>query len=133
MFIVNEDNGSVTMNVGDTGAWFVQGERDDGEPFTEDDRAVFTVKDASDTIVLERIYRLDDDEGLGNGVIFIVLYNDDTDDWAPGSYTYEIRYVINPYYNDKGEIVSGDIVDTPGIDGSGDPIHMTLKAVQKHI
>lgn len=131
MFVVNEETGAVEMNVGDTGAWFVDAERDDDVPFTEDDRAVFTIQDQSGETVLERVYGLADD-GLGNGTILIQLDNDDTDDWEPGSYSYEIRYVVNPYYID-GEIRSGDIVDTPGTDGKGDPIPMTLKRVQKDI
>ena len=131
MFQVNEQTGAVEMNVGDTGAWFVDAERDDDVPFTEDDRAVFTIQDQNGETVLERVYGLADD-GLGNGTILIQLDNDDTDGWEPGSYSYEIRYVVNPYYID-GEIRSGDIVDTPGTDGKGDPIPMTLKKVQKDI
>lgn len=131
MFVVNEDTGAVEMNVGDTGAWFIDGALDNGDDFTEDDRAVFTIRDSSGEIVLERVYGLAD-EDLGNGTIHVQLSNDDTDDWDPGSYTYEVRYVVNPYYS-GGQIVSGNIVDTPGIDGKGDPIPMTLKAVQKHI
>lgn len=131
MFRVDEETGHVTMNVGDTGAWFVDAERDDGVPFTADDRAVFTVKNGSGTIVLEREYGLAD-AGLGNGTIHIQMSNNDTDDWPAGAYTYEIRYVVNPY-RESGDIRSGDIVDTPGIDGDGDPIQMTLKAVQAYI
>lgn len=132
MFVVNGETGAVEMNVGDTGAWFIDGERDDGVPFTENDRAVFTIKNKSDETVLERIYGLADDDGLGNGTILVQLDNNDTDDWDPGQYTYEVRYVVNPYYID-GKIRSGDIVDTPGITGKGDPIPMTLKQVQAYI
>lgn len=131
MFIVDETTGKVEMNVGDTGSWFIDGARDDDVPFTADDRAVFTIKNAADEIVLDREYGLAD-ENLGNGTIFVQLDNNDTDDWAPGSYTYEVRYIVDPYRK-NGEITSGDIVDTPGIDGKGDPIPMTLKGVQKHI
>ena len=53
--------------------------------------------------------------------------------WKPVLYTREVSVSGSGETMKKGEIVSGDIVDTPGIDGSGDPIPMTLKAVQKHI
>lgn len=131
MFRVDETTGQVTMNVGDTGAWFIAGARDDDVPFTADDRAVFTVKDGAGTIKLVREYGLAD-ANLGNGVIHVQLDNNDTDEWPAGSYTYEVRFVVNPY-REGGEITSGDIVDTPGIDGNGDPIPMTLKAVQAKI
>lgn len=131
MFNVNETTGAVELNAGDTGAWFVDAERDDDEPFTEDDRAVFTVKNMNGETVMERIYSLAD-ENLGNGTIHVQLDNDDTDDWDPGQYTWEIRYVVDPYWQ-SGEIRSGNIVDTPGIDGRGDPLPMTIKAVQAYI
>lgn len=131
MFNVDENTGKVEMNAGDTGSWFIDAERDDGVPFTSADRAVFTVKDSAKLTVLEREYGLAD-EGLGNGTVLIQLDNNDTDDWPAGVYTYEMRYIVNPYRED-GEIRSGDIVDTPGIDGKGEPIQMTLKSVQKYI
>ena len=131
MFIVDENTGAVEMNVGDTGSWFIDGARDDDVPFTADDRAVFTVKNAAGEIVIDREYGLAD-ENLGNGTIFVQLDNNDTDKLAPGTYTYEVRFVVNPYRED-GKITSGDIVDTPGVDGKGNPIQMTLKGVQKHI
>lgn len=132
MFRVNEEDGTVTLNAGDTGSWFIDGSRDDEVPFTAADRAVFTVKDSQGEIVLERVFGLADAD-LGNGTIFIMLDNDDTDDWTPGTYTYEVRYVVNPYYDEDGKIISGDIVWTPGIDGEGNPIGMTVKPVQKYI
>ena len=39
--------------------------------------------------------------------------NAETDYLAPGSYTYDVRYVINPYYDSEGKIVDGDQVITP--------------------
>ena len=131
MFAVDNESGAITLNAGDTGAWFVVGYRDDEEEFTEDDRAVLTINNAAGDVVLERIYELAD-EDLGNGVVFIELDNNDTDDWEPGSYTWEVRFVVNPYWEGT-TIVSGDIVDTPGIDGNGDPMPLTVKAVQKYI
>ena len=132
MFVVDAETGAVEMNVGDTGAWFMDATRDDEVPFTSADRAVFTINDSNGETVLTRVYGLADAD-LGNGTIHIQLSNDDTDDWSPGSYSYEVRYVVNPYYDSSGNIISGDVVDTPGIDGKGDPFPMTLKAVQKYI
>lgn len=131
MFAVDETTGRIEMNVGDTGDFFVDAERDDGEPFTADDRAVFTVNNAMGETVMERIYGLADTD-LGNGTIHVELSNNDTDDWTPGSYTYEFRFACGPVWEGRA-ITSGDLVDTPGTDGKGNPIPMVLKPVQAHI
>lgn len=132
MFAVDSTSGAIEMNVGDTGAFLIAGTRDDGEDFTEDDRAVFTIKNSNGEIVMMRIYSLDNDDDIGNGVFLVEFHNNDTDTWDPGSYTYEVRWVVNPYYEGT-KIVNGDFVNTPGIDGKGNPIPMTLKAVQADI
>lgn len=131
MFSVNYETGAITMNIGDTGSFQVEAHRDDDVSWTEYDRATLTVKRSDGVIVLERDYGLADDE-LGNGVIGIEFQNNDTDTWDPGTYTWEIRYVVNPYYAD-GRIASGDIVRTPGIDGNGEPMPMLLKPVYRDI
>lgn len=43
----------------------------------------------------------------------VTFYNADTDKIAPGGYSWDVRYVINPYYDDDGNIVDGDQVITP--------------------
>lgn len=131
MFRVNYETGEIVMNVGDTGSFEVKGERDDQTAWTDDDRAVFTVRNAAGENVITRVYGLNDDE-LGNGVILIEFHNDDTDHLDPGNYSWELRYVVNPYY-DGETIVDGDIVRTPGADGNGDPMPITLKGVQAFI
>ena len=133
MFAVDSTSGAIEMNKGDTGAFLVAGERDDSVDFTSDDRAVFTVKNSNGEILIERIYHLDDDDGLGNGVFLVEFHNNDTDWMDAGSYTYEGRFVVHPYYDAGGKIDDGDIVWTPGIDGNGNPIPMTLKSVQADI
>ena len=60
---------------------------------------LFTVKNQTGETVMQRFYRLDDDEGLGNGVIEIQFHNNDTDQWTPGTYTTERRYDVNPRWN----------------------------------
>ena len=36
-----------------------------------------------------------------------------TDSLAAGTYQWDVRYVIHPYYDDDGNIVNGDQVITP--------------------
>ena len=131
MFAVDDTTGKIEMNAGDTGDFFVDAAREDGEPFTEYDRAVFTINNAMGETVMVRIYGLADTD-LGNGTVHVELSNDDTDDFSPGQYTYEVRFVVNPVWVD-GRITTGDLVDTPGTDGKGNPIPMVIKPVQAYI
>ena len=125
MFEVNE-NGGITMHRGDTGAFKVRATRKTGEDWTEDDRMLFTIRNSAGDIVLQRFYRLDDDDGLGNGVVLIQFHNDDTDQWEVGSYSTERRYVVHPYWNGTApegmcvnaltagvRMIEGDIVRVP--------------------
>ena len=109
MFTVNEDK-TITMHRGDTGAYFVRARKmNSGNPWYPDDRMIFTVRDASGAVVLQRFYRLDDDDGLGNGKVCIQFHNNDTDQLANGQYTTERRYVISARWN--GEAPTGMCVD----------------------
>lgn len=103
------DDTTISLSVGDTAAFTITAT---GYTFEAADRALFTVKDGSGGVVLERIYPLADEE-VGNGVFVVQLSNSDTDTLTPGGYSWDVRYVINPYYDESGRIVSGDQVITP--------------------
>ena len=98
MFNVDE-SGNVTMHRGDTGAFKVRATRHTGEAWTADDRLLFTIRNAAGDIVIQRIYRLDDDDGLGNGVVEIQFHNSDTDSLPNGTYQVERRYNVHPYWD----------------------------------
>ena len=98
-FEYNADASVITMHAGDTGAFKIHATRKSGEAWTEDDRMLFTVKAGDGTIVMQRFYRLDDDEGLGNGVVEIQFHNNDTDQWDVGQYSMERRYDVNPRWD----------------------------------
>lgn len=98
-FNYNENATAITMHAGDTGAFKIHATRRSEAPWTDGDRMLFTVRDATNNIVLQRFYRLDDDEGLGNGVVEIQFHNNDTDTWAPGLYTTERRYDIGALWD----------------------------------
>lgn len=97
----NHDNttGDITMNAGDTGSFFVRCRRKSGAAWTEDARMLYTITDGSGQIVLQRIYRLDDQWDVGDGVVLIEFHNDDTDDWEPGTYQTERRYNVSPIWD----------------------------------
>ena len=99
MFNYNASATEITMHAGDTGAFKIKATRQSGEDWTEDDRMLFTIMNGGGDIVMQRFYRLDDDEGLGNGVVEIQFHNNDTDEWEPGTYTMERRYDVNPRWD----------------------------------
>ena len=123
MFLM-DDNGNITMHRGDTGARTVKASRKSGESFGENDRMIFTVKNANGDIVLQRFYRLDTE--LGDGRTVIQFHNNDTDQLDGGVYNAERRYVINARWNGAApegdcvnaltagvRIVDGDVVRVP--------------------
>ena len=97
-FDFNTQTGNLSMYAGDTGSFKVHCARQSGDDWTEDSRMLFTIKNAQGEIVLQRIYRLDDQYDLGDGVVLIEFHNDDTDDWEPGTYTMERRYNVAPVW-----------------------------------
>ena len=99
MFNYNANATEITMHAGDTGAFKIRATRASGAAWTEDDRMLFTIMNGGGDIVMQRFYRLDDDEGLGNGVVEIQFHNNDTDEWDPGTYTMERRYDVNPRWD----------------------------------
>lgn len=90
--------GDLRMNAGDTGSYKVYCARGSGEPWPETARMLMTVTNGSGEIVMQRIYRLDDQFGLGDGVVLVEFHNDDTDTWIPGQYTVERRYDVAPIW-----------------------------------
>lgn len=109
MFEVNLDTMEIKMHRGDTGSFKVAAERASGTAWTEDDRMLFTVRDAQNEVVLQRFYRLDDQWDLGDGVALIEFHNDDTDRWANGVYNTELRFDVDPVWN--GEAPTARCVD----------------------
>ena len=108
MFSVEGYN--ITLSRGDTGGLKVNAEATlNGEPFTfgADDRALFSIKNGQGEIVKEKVAEMTDNE-------FIVYFlNSDTDSLAPASYSWDVRYIIHPYYDASGRIIDGDQVITP--------------------
>jgi len=99
MFNVDLETMAITMHQGDTGSFKVKGERESGTAWTEDDRMLFTVMNAQGEIVMQRIYRLDDQYDLGDGRVLIEFHNDDTDQWPTGQYTTELRFDVSPIWD----------------------------------
>lgn len=116
MFVIDAATGAITMHQGDTGAFLGKAAREDGVDFVDGDVALYTVRNSAGENLIEREYDLADDEGLGNGRFFVVFHNSDTDDpdlWPAGVYQTEVRIVVNPYRDENGKVIDGDIVRVP--------------------
>lgn len=98
-FVHDPVTGDIRMNAGDTGSFKVHCTRLSGEDWPDTARMLYTIKSGDGTVMLQRIYRMDDQWGLGDGVVLIEFHNDDTDDWAPGQYTTERRYNVAPIWD----------------------------------
>lgn len=97
-FQVDLETGDIKMNVGDTGSYKIHVNRENGDEWTETGRLLYTIT-GTNGIVLQRIYRLDDQYGLGDGWILVEFHNDDTDGWDSGDYTIEGRANVNPIWD----------------------------------
>ena len=115
------DGTTISLTRGDTGSVKIyadtEGDTPTPFPFGENDRCVFTIKNSAG-VEIRRIQAELDNEGA-----FTVYFtNSDTENLPAGNYPWDVRYVINPYYDETGRIVNGDQVITPN-----DPMVMTLK------
>lgn len=97
-FQFDTETGNIRMNQGDTGSFKVKCTRSSGDEWDEYARMLFTIRSPQGEIVMQRIYRLDDQYDLGDGTVLIEFHNDDTDDWEPGTYNMERRYNVSPIW-----------------------------------
>lgn len=112
----------ITLSRGDTGGMRVVATATmDGQPFTfgADDRAIFSIKNGQGELVKEKVAQMTDN------AFMVYFLNQDTDSLAGGqTYSWDVRYVIHPYYDASGRIVDGDQVITPKT-----PMNMQLLTV----
>lgn len=106
MFIVDTATNEIRLSRGDTGGVIIAV---DGYTFGENDRALFSIKAGNGQIVKQKAYP------IVNNQFLVTFFNADTDMLTPGGYTWDVRYVIHPYYNESGDIVDGDQVLTPNL------------------
>ena len=119
MYIV--EGYSIKLSRGDTGALLVTATAtQDGEPFTfsSDDRALFSIRNGNGEIVMQKAYEMTDN------AFTVYFLNADTDSLSPGSYSWDVRYIVHPYYDSEGKIIDGDQVITPE-----KPLNMELLTV----
>ena len=98
-FSFDKKTGNISMNAGDTGSFKVHCSRKSGAEWPSTARMLFTVKNQSDEIVIQRIYRMDDQYSLGDGTVLIEFHNADTDQLPAGDYSMERRYNVTPIWD----------------------------------
>ena len=101
---------TISLSRGDTGALKVTADATlDGQAYTfaAEDRALFSVKSPNGELVMEKVFPME------NNIFTVFFLNADTDSLAPGDYTWDVRYIIHPYYDDQGKLIDGDQVITP--------------------
>ena len=106
------DGTTITLSRGDTGTVTVGVS---GYTFGSNDRALFTVRNASTKQVIMRR-----ELSIESGVVTITFVNSDTDSLDAGRYEWDMRFVINPVYTNGG-ISDGDEIITPEL-----PMTLTL-------
>ena len=109
----NVDGFKINLHRGDTGTIGITAT---GYTFGPNDRALFTVKDKNGTIVKQGIYP------MVNNRFEVPFLNGDTDYLDSGLYEWDVRYVVEPVYDEEGKIVDGDAVATPK-----DPMDLNLR------
>ena len=100
----------ISLSRGDTGGVKIKADATlNGEAFTfgSDDRALFSIKNGNGEVVKEKV------ASLTNNAFTVYFLNRDTDSLSPGTYSWDVRYIIHPYYDSDGRIVNGDQVITP--------------------
>ena len=102
----NVDGYTITLSRGDTGA--IKFTADTEHTFDSVDRALFSIKNAVGEVVKQQAYPLDE-----NKAFVVSFYNSDTDNLAAGTFSWDVRYIIHPYYDTAGNIIDGDQVITP--------------------
>lgn len=96
----------ITLSRGDTGA--IKFTADTDYTFDSNDRALFSVKNSIGEVVKQSAFELDE-----NKAFVVTFFNSDTDVLAAGAYSWDVRYIIHPYYDSEGHIIDGDQVITP--------------------
>lgn len=104
MFTV--EGNTISLSRGDTGA--IKFTADTEYEFAPEDRALFSIKNGVGETVKESAFALD-----SNKAFVVTFFNSDTDTLAPGTFNWDVRYIIHPYYDNTGRIIDGDQVITP--------------------
>jgi hypothetical protein len=106
MTLFDVDGYTITLSRGDTGA--IKFVADTEYTFASIDRALFSIKNATGEVVKQEAFELD-----SNKAFVVTFFNHDTDTLPAGTFQWDVRYILHPYYDSEGNIIDGDQVITP--------------------
>lgn len=104
MIGIDTESREIWLHRGDTGTITY---RFGGWQLLAGDIVVFTMRTPQGTVALERYLEPEDN------CVDVVFRNPDTDSLASGAYSYDLRVVHAPKYDDDGAIVDGAFIRTP--------------------
>ena len=123
MFNVNTETGYIDMHRGDTGAFII---RFTGYTLTSNDRVLVTFKSMTGTEI-KKEYHVPE-----NNCIRIRLRNPETDYLDTGDYSWDARVIIDPVYDENGNVVEGsgqeaEIIDGGAVSTPKDPMTLHIR------
>lgn len=123
MFNVNVETGYIDMHRGDTGAFTI---RFTGYTLTSSDRVLVTFKSATGTVIKKEYHVPEDNR------IRIQLRNPETDYLETGDYSWDARVIIDPIYDENGNVVEGtgqeaEIIDGGAVSTPKDPMTLHIR------
>lgn len=124
MFLVDDETGKITLHSGDTGSVTYE-----FEGITDESQTVvlWTMKNRSGVIVKEHL------ANISNGAVQIDFLNEDTDDLAAGNYTYDVRVVYKPIYDENDRLVDADYANGGYVFTPESPYYVEILSTVGHI
>ena len=98
MFNVDENTGRIDMHRGDTGGFTITLT---GYTLGENDRVLITFRSANGTEIKKAYYKPE------NNQVTVLFRNPETDYLAAGDYQWDVRVIIDPVYDENGNVVEG--------------------------
>ena len=95
---------TIRLSRGDTG---IIPFRVEGVTLTDADRAVFTVRRRTGTVLVQKVIAPEKD------IFYVPFINDETDGWKVGEYSWDIRIVLGAVMDAEGKVKDGREVITP--------------------
>ena len=97
----------ISIRRGDTGSVTI---RTTGYDFGVEDRALFTIKDGDRKTIRRDVL------SIVNNAVTIEFTHADTKSMKVGNYTWDVRFITDPTYDENDNLTGGTDIDTPYTD-----------------
>ena len=102
--MITIDGFNVSIPRGDTGAFDIHVT---GYDFGTDDRALFTIKNGNGKTIRRELLTITDN------IVSIEFTHDQTKILAAGDYVWDVRWIVEPEYDEDDNLIGGEEIDTP--------------------